>query len=228
MLIKCESCGGRVSDTAQHCPHCDAPVNQAQVDFSCVECGEPISGEAESCPHCGYVRDSQISEPATQKNPPVFLLVGIASVVLTLFTPRIFVFFPLLFALACAGISWSRRESGWAAGVAIVGCFTAFLIFALNYHPSYQVTYSVTGSGQLASVTYEGPGGTEQEKIVAPWQKTFTALDGKFLYISAQNESETGGELQVSIDADGKNLKSSSSSGEFTIASTSVSCCTAD
>jgi hypothetical protein len=52
----------------------------------------------------------------------------------------------------------------------------------------HSVTYTVTGDSQQASVTYENANAdTSQESEVAvPWDYSFSAESGAFLYISAQ------------------------------------------
>jgi hypothetical protein len=90
---------------------------------------------------------------------------------------------------------------------------------------AHSVTYYVEGSTSSASLTYNNEqGGTQQEKVSVPWQKTFSMRGGNFIYISAQNQ-ESYGDITVRIVVDGKEFKRSNASGGYTIASASGSCC---
>lgn len=51
-LIKCEECGQMVSDKAENCPNCGAPVEKKII---CPECGN--SSGLTPCPTCGYKFD---------------------------------------------------------------------------------------------------------------------------------------------------------------------------
>jgi len=88
----------------------------------------------------------------------------------------------------------------------------------------YQVKYEVTGTAKTVFVTYVNEsGGTSQESNVSlPWSYTFTAKPGDFVYISAQNEGETGS-VTVTIYKNGSIFKTSTSSGAYVIAEASGS-----
>jgi len=89
----------------------------------------------------------------------------------------------------------------------------------------YAIEYSVSGLTTEASVTYENEqGGTQQEKVVVPWHKSFTASSGKFLYLSAQNGRDFGG-IVATIRVDGQDFKKSQSEGGYVIATASGTCC---
>lgn len=49
-MIKCEECGQMISDRAEYCPNCGAPVIKKTV---CTECGAVIPDGAKVCPNCG-------------------------------------------------------------------------------------------------------------------------------------------------------------------------------
>lgn len=51
-LIQCPECGREVSDMAQNCPHCGAPIKMQDKKF-CQHCGAPIDKECVVCPKCG-------------------------------------------------------------------------------------------------------------------------------------------------------------------------------
>lgn len=49
-LINCKECGQEISDTANVCPHCGAPVVK---DVFCVKCGTKVPENVKFCPSCG-------------------------------------------------------------------------------------------------------------------------------------------------------------------------------
>lgn len=91
---------------------------------------------------------------------------------------------------------------------------------------THKVKYIVTGATSSASLTYQNQSGdTEQiAKAHIPWEKTFEARDGMFLYISAQNLNELGS-VVTEIEVDGKPYNRSTSEGGFVIATSSFRCC---
>ncbi len=64
--LRCEYCGGRISETESYCSHCGAEISRS-IDSSgeqsglssrekldtCSDCGERVSARAPFCPHCG-------------------------------------------------------------------------------------------------------------------------------------------------------------------------------
>jgi hypothetical protein len=89
----------------------------------------------------------------------------------------------------------------------------------------HNVTYYVEGTTFAASLTYENAQGeAQQEKVRVPWQTSFKAKSGSFLYLSAKNE-ESYGDITVRILVDGKEFNRDDAKGEYTIANTSGSCC---
>lgn len=49
-LIQCSECGAPISDRAQACPKCGAPVDRK---VKCADCGADIPASAAACPVCG-------------------------------------------------------------------------------------------------------------------------------------------------------------------------------
>lgn len=49
-LIKCTECGQMVSDKAESCPHCGAPIERK---VKCEDCGCEMPTDAAACPNCG-------------------------------------------------------------------------------------------------------------------------------------------------------------------------------
>jgi|SRR3990172_6512500 len=88
---------------------------------------------------------------------------------------------------------------------------------------TYRVIYKVTGTASRASLTYENAqGGTEQTVVSIPWQESMIVDSGDFLYLSAQNEGESGS-VTCEIWVDGVKWKESTSRGAYVIASCSGS-----
>ena len=83
----------------------------------------------------------------------------------------------------------------------------------------YDIKYEVTGTADTVNITYKNEdGGTSQANGVSmPWTHTFKAQPGDSVYLSAQNNGESGA-VTVSIFKEGSEFKKSSSSGPFCIA----------
>lgn len=82
------------------------------------------------------------------------------------------------------------------------------------------VIYTVTGSASSVDLTIENESGnTEQHSEVdLPYQKSFRTEPGQFVYVSAQNNDESGS-VECKITVDGRTLETASSSGAYVIAS---------
>ena len=87
---------------------------------------------------------------------------------------------------------------------------------------AYDVTYHIGGTARSADLTYSNAGGdTEQQNDKAvPWLTSFTGHGGQFLYVSAQNQGETG-TITCEIILNGAVVKSAQSNGAYAIASCS-------
>lgn len=48
-IIRCPECREKVSDKADSCPHCGAPISR----LVCIYCGAPISSRDVRCSKCG-------------------------------------------------------------------------------------------------------------------------------------------------------------------------------
>lgn len=98
----------------------------------------------------------------------------------------------------------------------------------------FNVVYEVSGFGvPTASATYRTPAGaTQQDKVVIlkapaklpPFTGSYSAREGDFLYISAQNDTSMG-VVSVSIIVDGKSIGGATSSAPYGIATFSKACC---
>jgi predicted small lipoprotein YifL len=81
-------------------------------------------------------------------------------------------------------------------------------------------SYTVTGSSGSYNVTIEGaPKGTAQySNVGSGWKYTWTQSGTRFLYVSAQNNKNSGS-VTVSILKNGKIIATQTSSGAYVIAS---------
>ncbi len=83
--------------------------------------------------------------------------------------------------------------------------------------------YKVFGKGTTkASLTFETPDGTSQQDVRLPWQQSYTFAPGSFVYLSAQNQSDSGC-ITAQIVVEGKTWKEVESCGAYVIASVSGS-----
>lgn len=87
------------------------------------------------------------------------------------------------------------------------------------------VAYTVTGIGTTrASLTHtNSSGGTEQRTVTLPWTNFYSMKRGDHLYLSAQNESQSGS-VTVKISGGGPD-RIATSSGAYGIATASGLCC---
>lgn len=89
---------------------------------------------------------------------------------------------------------------------------------------SYNVVYRVKGTAQLVDVTMRNQtGNTEQiSNVKVPNAQEYTMERGDFVYISAQNQGETGS-VTCEIEVNGVVVETATSTGEFVIATCSGS-----
>lgn len=84
-----------------------------------------------------------------------------------------------------------------------------------------EVVYSVTGSAGSVSITQRNVGGgTEQYDSSLPLSRSFWIRPGSFLYISAQNNGDSG-DVNCAITRSGRTVQTASSSGAYVIATCS-------
>ncbi len=131
----------------------------------------------------------------------------------------------------------TKKDAQSTRNVVIGGCITVFIIVVIlgiafgtcgdgsespTSPTTYLVKYEVTGSADSVSLTYQNDsGGTSQtSNSYLPWTYTFLAQKGDFVYISAQNNGEYGS-VTVRIYLDSTQVKTSTSSGAYVIATAS-------
>lgn len=90
-----------------------------------------------------------------------------------------------------------------------------------------EVIYRIGGAKYAdrveASLTYRNAtGGTEQKNVTVPWETSFTALPGQFLYLSAQNTGSRGA-VTCDILVNGQSIQSARAEGGYKIATCSGS-----
>jgi hypothetical protein len=84
-----------------------------------------------------------------------------------------------------------------------------------------RIVYLVDGTTPIASLTYRNrTGGTEQITVRTPWEFSFEAAPGEFLYLSAQNETDSG-YITCKITNKGEGVASAKSTAPYGIASCS-------
>jgi len=91
---------------------------------------------------------------------------------------------------------------------------------------SKEIEYSVTGTADKVDITMSNKDDNTEQKddVSVPWDYSFTKKDAsyQFLYISAQNQGETGS-VTVKIIIDGEVEESATSEGEYVIATADTS-----
>jgi hypothetical protein len=102
--------------------------------IECPECKRQVSDQAEGCPHCGHPIRSSVHEipRATPKdrNAPIFLVLASIALVLSLFTPRLLLFFPIMGTLGCTAISLFRKEKGRIGAVLVLVFAVGLLVLS--------------------------------------------------------------------------------------------------
>ncbi|HZW05336.1 MAG TPA: hypothetical protein VFF58_00370 [Candidatus Nitrosotalea sp.] len=87
----------------------------------------------------------------------------------------------------------------------------------------HRVEYAIRGSARAVGLTYRNAtGGSEQNDTRLPAALSFYAASGQFVYLSAQNKTNSG-DVHVSITVDGRLLQEATSSTAYGIASASGS-----
>lgn len=80
MITTCAECGGKVSDKAEACPHCGAPVRTDGRRKPCADCGEPLPARAAKCPSCGAPTPSRGPKPSPRNWKTIALVIALCVV----------------------------------------------------------------------------------------------------------------------------------------------------
>jgi hypothetical protein len=117
--------------------------------------------------------------------------------------------------------SWLRVLSAVCAVILADSCTIT------SQEPQY-IVYRVTGTAYSSNISFtnETDGMDHLKSGLSPdgtmfWEKTVTLPAGKFAYLTAQNDTETGS-VKVTILSGGEVLKTAQSSGSYCIATASV------
>ena len=87
---------------------------------------------------------------------------------------------------------------------------------------AHSVEYQVTGSAATVNITYANAGGgpVKESNVAVPWSHNFTAGSQAGVYISAQNDGESGS-VTVTITEDGTVFQTTTSNGAHVTAEAS-------
>ncbi len=69
-LIICSQCGREISDKAQQCIHCGAPILKLEI---CEECGTEYPEQEKACPTCGCPSKKKATSFSSEKEREVEL-----------------------------------------------------------------------------------------------------------------------------------------------------------
>jgi len=111
--------------------------------ITCPECNREISDQAQTCPHCGRPlksasKSDHLVAVATRRKP-IFVIIAAGALVLSLFTPRLLLFFPLMTTFACAVTSLFRKETGRIGAVAVLVLGFCLLLLSETGGPNSRV-----------------------------------------------------------------------------------------
>lgn len=97
-----------------------------------------------------------------------------------------------------------------------------FLACSNPFDASIAVRYEVTGSTEYVNITYENDSGgiSQVTNVPVPWSLSFSGDIEDYVYLSAQNQGETGS-VTVTIFRDENVFKKATSKGSYVIASVS-------
>lgn len=237
MSTDCPHCGRVIPKMQPVCNHCRnrvtwvgggramRPSRAAGADSLTPSIVEPSAvSNPLACPKCGHERKSHETTPLSQCSNCglVFARYKPATTDRSLSTRAK----PLR-------VPGSGNALEAVIGVVLLMLLVAYFVGARRSEPVgaartsdlAAVRYVVSGSAGRASLTYtNSQGGTSQEKVSLPWSIEYSMRPRDFMYISAQNERESGS-VTVEIWVGGVRKKASTSSGAFVIASASDECC---
>jgi hypothetical protein len=156
-LINCAECGAQVSDKAEACPHCGAPLDK------------PASSRVRrppvipNTPPAGSASPQQEVPPQKKRSQPIFLALAVISFFLLFITPKLLLFFPVMGTLGFAVISFFRKEKGRTGAVLIFMLTLAVLAIAeygshlteQRLSPTQNVASCTTAKIEIKEVTWK-------------------------------------------------------------------------
>lgn len=213
--------------------------------YECDQCHAPLPPSVTVCPKCGERFDNLVPKdaevptqgftakpngnndsqpnvvPLTSSTPPSYVSKTTPPSAGFSFL-RVLIALPIVLAVMVGAVVLTSpsKSSGGSDTSAPSSDGPSPIANIIN--PQHSVTYKVTGSARSVDVTYQnGTGGTEQKShVVVPWSQTFQSNSGAYLYLSAQNQGDSG-DLTTEIDVDGVPRKTANASGAYVIASAS-------
>ncbi len=89
--------------------------------------------------------------------------------------------------------------------------------------PTHAVTYEVTGATATVDITYENENGdaAQVSDVPVPWTYSLDAVEGTFLYVSAQKDGSEDGNVTCSLYVDGVLREANTSAGAYVICTAS-------
>lgn len=116
--------------------------------------------------------------------------------------------------------SWSCLKLIGVGVLAVVLVFGGLLALRPTTAPTRAVRYELSGTARSASITTtNADGGIEQRTVKVPYESSHRMARGAFASLSAQNEGD--GVLTCTIVVEGEPFKTSTSEGQYKIASCS-------
>lgn len=168
-----------------------------------------------------------------KRNNSIFGIIAIIMAILTFFTPRIFLIFPIAVGLIFGLIGLFKKGGRILSliSLALIGLIL-YSVGKSSYEKEvaeikfYDVKYEVIG--QTYDITYQNQtGGSDHEVGSGTWEKNLRMQGSDFAYISAQN-SKYSKKITVNIYINDVLCQTSTSSGNYAIANVSCypkSCC---
>lgn len=176
----------------KNCPNCQREI--ADDMPLCGYCGQPVDAKPEQIPTLKPKKEA----PKTSGTVVALLVIAIMGML-----------------ILCMTMNSSTTKKAPSTSRSVNTAVPAKVT-------SYSVRYEVLGSAKTVSITMENSdGGTEQRSSVTlPYKVTQTFSPGSFVYISAQNNTDTGNVI-CKIFVDDQEVKKSSSTGAYVIATCS-------
>ena len=151
-LIKCNECGKNVSDKAESCPNCGAPVNEKIIikkERTCQNCGGAVNNNAYKCPHCYSILEEEENVKYEQPGQTNILSVtGFLFGLISLFIDILGLFGVVAVILSGVGLTQINNRNEKGTGFAVFGFI--FGLISIGYF-----IYKIIAYEQLVSVFFQ-------------------------------------------------------------------------